>query len=423
MRLVQFQPNEEVYVRRSSSNKKFDQERAALLNNFYFLNKHMSKEHAKIEYRNNSFFITDLSTFGTIINDQVLVTNTKHPLKNQDRLGFILSIPSAQIRAKMKEFKDQTSFSIAAFDRAKIALEFVVHILNENILKLVSKDNQYHLIQVQDKAIKETKDPKWLVMLYDTQKPKLNLSGGDEIDEIGVEEKGEIEGNGNNGDGDGAGDGAEAGAERDADGSLEDTTFHKYTEDDISPYCVEKTVEYEDGVSYRSSPAFSFFDDDQVDTKECNVEVGQPNPIKSIECNLIGLSPTNSAKDVETLKLYSDSFENGSESTKGAHDRNKIIHETQAQIDEKDSSEEPPSECQYEVDNVYNKHSQIVVVNDSWDHTEDEKNKKDKNEGSDESTGNHTGNYKIKFSDMEKIDKEDYDEDKIDDEDDDDEDD
>ncbi|KAI5969153.1 m [Candida margitis] len=137
-RILVFQDQQESHIRRVSSK---GGDRVATITNLYFKNKHLSKHHATVKYeQDKGFTVEDTnSTFGTVINDTVIKHNTRHPLKDKDRLGLILSKPSSRIKDVFKKFEsdlEHKSIPLLEFDSPKISMQFDVAI-DKSVLKLV----------------------------------------------------------------------------------------------------------------------------------------------------------------------------------------------------------------------------------------------------------------------------------------------
>ncbi|KAG5421903.1 m [Candida metapsilosis] len=146
-RILSFQDEQEAHVKRVSSR---GGDRVASITNLFFKNKHLSKQHATVRYNSNEFTIEDTnSTFGTIVNEAVIKRNTRHPLKDKDTVGFILSKPSSKIREVFKVFEsdlEHKSIPLSEFDSPKVSMKFDVSI-NKSVLKLIphtSTDSNVH---------------------------------------------------------------------------------------------------------------------------------------------------------------------------------------------------------------------------------------------------------------------------------------
>ncbi|KAK6454075.1 uncharacterized protein RJT20DRAFT_65593 [Scheffersomyces xylosifermentans] len=134
-RIINIPKGQEVFVRRASDK---DLSRVAWLTNLYFKNSHLSKLHAVIKNIDSSFYLKDLnSTFGTILNDSLIVSNTFLKLSSGDTIGFIISKPSATIKAvleKYKDKKDKQTIPLSEFASPNVALEFKIEI-SDNLIK------------------------------------------------------------------------------------------------------------------------------------------------------------------------------------------------------------------------------------------------------------------------------------------------
>ncbi|KAI5953450.1 hypothetical protein KGF54_002822 [Candida jiufengensis] len=145
-RVIKFIDQQEYYIKRASNKTS---NRNPQINNLYFNNNHLSKNHAVIQYDKfntiTPFTIKDNeSTFGTVVNDHVLLPNTKIGLSNKDKLGLIISLPSNQINQIFEENLNESNLNqtiqLSKFKGAKINMEFQIFI-NGNIIKFVPINN------------------------------------------------------------------------------------------------------------------------------------------------------------------------------------------------------------------------------------------------------------------------------------------
>ncbi|OVF10300.1 hypothetical protein A9F13_02g00968 [Clavispora lusitaniae] len=106
-----------------------DDARSAKSCNMYIRNTHLSKSHARLWADSDVVYVEDCgSTFGTVLNNQLLLPNTRVRLFEGDTLGFIVNRPSSvlgQMRSnatsavpleKLLNPRVQLQFSVAEYD-------------------------------------------------------------------------------------------------------------------------------------------------------------------------------------------------------------------------------------------------------------------------------------------------------------------
>ncbi|KAI5960415.1 m [Candida pseudojiufengensis] len=159
-RVIKFQDQQECFIKRSSNKHK---DRIETINNLFFKNNHLSKQHGMIKYdKKKGFTIKDTdSTFGTILNDYVLIPGIENNLWNNDKLGLILSLPSHQINKILKDGKSYDEYAktipLKKFDYPKINLEFKV-LINDNVLKLIPLNGEKSNASDKDVSTDSTSD-------------------------------------------------------------------------------------------------------------------------------------------------------------------------------------------------------------------------------------------------------------------------
>ncbi|KAG2735158.1 hypothetical protein G9P44_001372 [Scheffersomyces stipitis] len=125
-RVIPLAPGSEVLVRRASER---NEDRTPQLSNLFFKNSHLSKTHAAIKNIDGSFYIKDLgSTFGSVLNNNFIVKDAFFRLSNGDKVGFVISKPSATISSVLKKYKTKkliplTEFSSPTLRKSKLQLQ------------------------------------------------------------------------------------------------------------------------------------------------------------------------------------------------------------------------------------------------------------------------------------------------------------
>ncbi|CAK7901647.1 hypothetical protein CAAN1_11S03840 [[Candida] anglica] len=130
IRKVKVDEGQEVPIKRASYK---DQSREAKENNLFFHNTHLSKNHASLKFFKNGLYIRDCSsTFGTVLNGQVLSPTCWFPLENNDVVRFIILKPSSFISDVFKRFGFSNSVDLLEFENAQTGLAFQIAITDTN---------------------------------------------------------------------------------------------------------------------------------------------------------------------------------------------------------------------------------------------------------------------------------------------------
>uniref|UniRef100_A0A0L0NZ40 FHA domain-containing protein n=1 Tax=Candidozyma auris TaxID=498019 RepID=A0A0L0NZ40_CANAR len=117
-------------------------ERPLKADNFYFLNSHVSKNHAVVFKDGENVYIRDTnSTFGTIVNGVLLGHNVRHELKSGDTLGLVVNRKAAVVRGWRDDSAPGANHSLSDYGcENSIHLQFDVTIEGDE-LTLTSKKN------------------------------------------------------------------------------------------------------------------------------------------------------------------------------------------------------------------------------------------------------------------------------------------
>lgn len=129
----------ETEIKRASDR---DPTRKAHQANFFFHNSHLSKNHATIRRAELGFQIQDNgSTFGTVLNHEVLKPHRWFALQQNDTLAFIIMKPLVSIRRVHSEHEssDATTIPLDQFGVASLGLLFVVSV-RDNVVTLTGED-------------------------------------------------------------------------------------------------------------------------------------------------------------------------------------------------------------------------------------------------------------------------------------------
>lgn len=123
-RTIDFSDGMPHFVRRALTR---DPARAALPTSLYFFNSHLSKEHACFKFDSRGLFVRDChSTFGTVVNGQVIVPSWWFPLHDGDIVAFIVLKPSGYIQGVLEQFLDARCIDLGRFDNPQTGLAFKV---------------------------------------------------------------------------------------------------------------------------------------------------------------------------------------------------------------------------------------------------------------------------------------------------------
>ncbi|EAZ63835.2 hypothetical protein PICST_28394 [Scheffersomyces stipitis CBS 6054] len=154
-RVIPLAPGSEVLVRRASER---NEDRTPQLNNLFFKNSHLSKTHAAIKNIDGSFYIKDLgSTFGSVLNNNFIVKDAFFRLSNGDKVGFVISKPSATISSVLKKYKTKKLIPLTEFSSPTVALNFEVRISGTVIRFIPDKEEKAEKEENEDEKEEVTK--------------------------------------------------------------------------------------------------------------------------------------------------------------------------------------------------------------------------------------------------------------------------
>ncbi|CUM66766.1 uncharacterized protein PRCAT00004447001 [Priceomyces carsonii] len=160
---------DEIFIRRASNK---DQSRIATETNLFFKNTHLSKLHASLKLYDDYFYLKDCnSTFGTVINDEYIASESWFRLSDNDTIGFIISKPSSAIEKIVSKFDKQNTIPLKEFSDASIALSFKINTKDNCITFLpLDKDASWESEQCSsDETRGSTKDYIPLAETFDSE--------------------------------------------------------------------------------------------------------------------------------------------------------------------------------------------------------------------------------------------------------------
>lgn len=142
-RTISLNPNaakQYFFIKRASTK---DSDREPKDSNLFFFNTHLSKEHACLKVLDGKVYIRDChSTFGTVVNGEVIVPSYWFPLEDGDVIRLIILKPSGYIQDVLEEFPNSRTIPLNRFGFPQTGLAFKVSIPESNdSIKFVDVDD------------------------------------------------------------------------------------------------------------------------------------------------------------------------------------------------------------------------------------------------------------------------------------------
>ncbi|CAH2350166.1 hypothetical protein CLIB1423_01S04016 [[Candida] railenensis] len=142
-RTISLNPNaakQYFFIKRASTK---DSDREPKESNLFFFNTHLSKEHACLKVLDGKVYVRDChSTFGTVVNGEVIVPSYWFPLEDGDVIRLIILKPSGYIQDVLEEFPNSRTIPLNRFGFPQTGLAFKVSIPESNdSIKFIDVDD------------------------------------------------------------------------------------------------------------------------------------------------------------------------------------------------------------------------------------------------------------------------------------------